>query len=163
MGYQLDNELRKADVMPDMVNVPVPVDRLQEVYEVLARRPVGSSVIDVTEGGSPNGWSQELLDRMFIESSGAMKRILCALAQRSPSWVATGEIADASGLTARQVVASLGPFEKRCRGRYGMSERPFAARRFVDEGIVRYSMPPTVASRTLELALQLETDQKVSA
>jgi len=146
-----------------MVLVPVPVDRLQEVYEVLARRPVESSRVAVSDGGSPNGWNQELIDRMFIESSSAMRRILCALAHRSPGWVTTGEIADASGLTARQVVASLGPFEKRCRGRYGMKERPFAVREFVDEGIRKYSMPPAVASRTLELAVQVETDEKVSA
>jgi len=149
--------------MPEMVHVPVPVDRLQEVYEVLARRPVGSPANDVSEGGYPKAWSQELIDRMFIESSSAMRRILCALAQRSPGWVTTGEIAEASRLTARQVVASLGPFEKRCRGRYGMSERPFAAREFVDEGILKYSMSPSVASRTLELAVQAETDEKVSA
>ena len=128
--------------MPDMVHVPVPVDRLQEVYEVLARRPAGPSAVDVSEDGYPYGWSQALIDRMFIESSSAMRRILSAVAHKSPGWVTTGEIADASGLTARQVVASLGPFEKRCRGRYGMNERPFAAREFVDEGIMKYSMSP---------------------
>ena len=149
--------------MPEMVHVPVPVDRLQEVYEVLARKPVGSSATGVSEGGHPNGWSHELIDRMFIESSSAMRRILWVLAHKSPGWVTTSEIAEASGLTARQVVASLGPFEKRCRGRYGMSERPFAAREFVDEGILKYSMSPAVATRTLELAEQAETDEKVSA
>ncbi|MDZ4168641.1 MAG: hypothetical protein U1E26_03150 [Coriobacteriia bacterium] len=149
--------------MPDMVHVPVPVDRLQEVYEVLARRPVGTQAMVVSEDGYPSGWNQELIDRMFIESSSAMRRILSALAQRAPSWVTTGAIADASALTARQVVASLGPFEKRCRGRYGMSVRPFAAREFVDEGILKYSMSPAVASRTLELAAKAEADEKVSA
>jgi hypothetical protein len=149
--------------MPDMVNVPVPVDRLQEVYEVLARRPVGSSVAHVTDDGDPYGWSQELIDRMFIESSSAMRRILCAVAHKSPAWVTTGEIADASGLTTRQVVASLGPFEKRFRGRYGMNERPFAAREFVDAGILKYSMSPIVATRILGLAVELETQEKESA
>lgn len=149
--------------MPEMVHVPVPIDRLQEVYEVLARRPVGSLVSTVSADGYPNGWNQGLIDRMFIESSSAMRRILSALAHRSPSWVTTGEIAEACGLTARQVVASLGPFEKRCRGRYGMGERPFAAREFVDAGILKYSMSPAVASRTLELAAQAEADEKVSA
>jgi len=146
--------------MPDMVQVPVPVDRLQEVYEVLARRPVAPSVIDMSEDGYPFGWNQALIDRMFIESSSAMRRILTSVAHRSPGWVTTGEIADASELTARQVVASLGPFEKRCRGRYGMSERPFAAREFVDEGIMKYSMSPRTASRVLELTAQLEEHDK---
>lgn len=146
--------------MPDMVHVPVPIDRLQEVYEVLARRPVGSKVIDVSEDGYPIGWSQGLIDRMYIESSSAMRRILFAVAHKSPGWVTTGEIADACGLTPRQVVASLGPFEKRCRGRYAMSERPFAAREFVDEGIMKYSMSPRTASRILELTAQLQGHEK---
>ena len=140
--------------MPDMVHVPVPVDRLQEVYEVLARRPGGPAVAHVTDDGYPYGWSQALIDRMFIESSSAMRGILCAVANKSPGWVTTSEIANASGLTARQVVASLGPFEKRCRGRYGMSERLFEARDFVDEGIMKYSMSPRTASRVLELTAQ---------
>jgi hypothetical protein len=146
-----------------MVNVPVPVDRLQEVYEVLARRPAEHPLARATDEGYPQGWNRALLERMFIESSSAMRRILCCVAHKSPRWVTTGEIAEASGLTARQVVASLGPFEKRCRGRYGMSERPFAARNFVDEGILRYSMSASVASTILELAAQVEADEKVSA
>ena len=146
--------------MPDMVHVPVPVDRLQEVYEDLARRPAGPSVVHMNEDGYPYGWSQALIDRMFIESSSAMRRILTAVAHKSPGWVTTREIAEASELTARQVVASLGPFEKRCRGRYGMSERPFAARDFVDEGILKYSMSPAVAARILELTADLEEHDK---
>ena len=39
--------------MPDMVHVPVPVDRLQEVYEVLARGPAGPSAAQVTDDGYP--------------------------------------------------------------------------------------------------------------
>lgn len=149
--------------MPDMVHVPVPVDRLQEVYEVLARRPEGSSVVHVTEDGYPYGWSRALIDRMFVESSSAMRRILRSVARKAPGWITTYEIADASGLTARQVVASLGPFGKRVRGRYGMSEWPFVAREFVDEGILKYSMSPIVATRILDLAVELETQDKESA
>ncbi|HSK46962.1 MAG TPA: hypothetical protein VLA05_03040 [Coriobacteriia bacterium] len=149
--------------MPDMVNVPVPVDRLQEVYEVLARRPAGPAIVQESEDGYPHGWSAALIDRMFVESSSAMRRILRSVAQKSPGWITTGQIADASGLTARQVVASLGPFEKRVRGRYGMSEWPFAAREFVDEGILKYSMSPTVATRILGLAVEFETQDKESA
>lgn len=139
-----------------MVNVPVPVDRLQEVYEVLARRPAGLSIVHEGEDGYPNGWTRTLVDRMFVESSSAMRRILCSVARKSPGWITTGQIADVSELTARQVVAALGPFEKRVRGRYGRSEWPFAARQFVDEGILKYSMLPSVADRILELAVEME-------
>jgi hypothetical protein len=150
--------------MPDLVHVPVPVERLQEVYAVLAREPAKPSIgHQVLEEGYPAGWSQALMDRMFVESSSAMRRILTAIAERSPSWVTTADIADASGLTARQVIASLGPFEKRVSGRYGMSHWPFAAREFVDEGILKYSMSPEVAKQVLELAAHVEEHEKEAA
>lgn len=149
--------------MPDMVNVPVPVDRLQEVYELLARRPVSSLIAQEGDEGYPHGWTRTLIDRMFVESSRAMRRILCSVAHKSPGWITTGQIADASELTARQVVAALGPFEKRVRGRYGRSEWPFAARQFVDEGILKYSMMPAVARRILELAVEMEAQAEDSA
>jgi len=147
--------------MPDLVHVPVPVERLQEVYAVLARDPAKTSASQqVLEEGYPAGWSHALMERMFTESSSAMRRILTAIARRSPSWVTTGDIADASGLSTRQVIASLGPFEKRMRGRYGMSHWPFAAREFVDAGILKYSMSPEVAKHVLELEAQLDEYEK---
>lgn len=143
--------------MPELVNVPVPVERLQEVYALLAQRPAKPSADHpVLEEGYPAGWSRALVDRMFIESSSTMRRVLTAIAQSSPSWVTTGEIAEACGLTARQVIASLGPFEKRVRGRYAMSRWPFAVREFGDVGIVKYSMSPEVAALIVELAVQVE-------
>ena len=143
--------------MTDLVLVPVPVERLQEVYAVLAREPANpTGSHQVLDEGYPAGWNKALVDRMFVESSSAMRRILGAIAQRSPNWVTTGEIAEASEMTGRQVVASLGPFEKRVRGRYGMSQWPFDAREFVDAGVLKYSMSPEVASQILQLAAHAE-------
>ena len=127
--------------MTDFVSVPVPIDRVQEVYELLARPPIrriGQQFRD--EDGYAEGWNQALLDRMFLESSSAMRQILHVIAERSPAWVTTAEIAEASGLTARQVAASFGPFEKRVRGRYGLNRWPFETREFVDAGIFKYRM-----------------------
>jgi hypothetical protein len=149
-------------MMPELVNVPVPVERLQEVYALLARDPARPSAShQVLEVGYPAGWSTALVDRMFMESSSAMRQILTAIAQNSPNWVTTGEIADACGMTTRQVIASLGPFKKRVRGRYAMSRWPFAAREFVDAGILKYSMSPQVAAHVLELAAQVEDAREV--
>jgi len=143
--------------MPDFVSIPVPVDRVQEVYELLARPRLKRLSGDrVVADGHSEVWSQPLIDRMFLESSEAMRRILCTIAKSSPRWVTTNDIADAAGLTARQVVASLGPFEKRVRGRYGMSRWPFEAREFVDAGIFKYSMSPETANRILGLTAQLD-------
>ncbi|MDP2182968.1 MAG: hypothetical protein Q8K99_10430 [Actinomycetota bacterium] len=138
--------------MPEFVSVPVPVDRVQEVYELLSRESFRPLPERQAAGDSRSEvWTQPLIDRMFIESSSAMRRILLVVAESSPGWVTTNDIAMASGLTARQVVASLGPFEKRVRGRYAMSSWPFEARQFVDAGIFKYSMSPETADRIVTL------------
>lgn len=138
--------------IPEFVSVPVPVDRVQEVYELLSRKPFRPLVERQAAGdGHAEVWTQPLVDRMFIESSFAMRRILLAIAEASPGWVTTKDIAITSGLTARRVVASLGPFEKRVRGRYAMSSWPFEARQFVDAGIFKYSMSSETADRIVTL------------
>jgi hypothetical protein len=149
--------------MHEFVSVPVPVERVQEVYELLARQPVRpSGGHQVSDDGYPSGWSQALIERMIVESSSAVRRILCAIATKSPSWVSTHEIAVASGLTDRQVIASLGPLGKRVRGRYAMSLWPFETRQFVDAGIRKYSMSPETANRILELTTQVEEHESGS-
>lgn len=147
--------------MPEFVSVPVPVERVLEVYRLLSR-PLARPVADpqVIADGHPAGWSQALIDRMFVESSAAMRRILSAIAKKSPDWVTTDEIAAASGLTARQMIASLGPFEKRVRGRYGMDLWPFASREFVDEGLRKYSMSPGTADRIIFLLERTEHHER---
>jgi len=147
--------------VPEFVSVPVPVDRVHEVYELLARQATPSAV--ASREGHPVEWDQDLIDRMFVESSGAMRRILVAIAQNAPGWSTTEEVARAAGLTVRQAVASLGPFEKRIRGRYRMNRWPFAAREFVDAGIVKYSMATEISERILELSAQVEQHEKEQA
>ncbi|PKQ21337.1 MAG: hypothetical protein CVT66_00645 [Actinobacteria bacterium HGW-Actinobacteria-6] len=142
--------------MPEFVSVPVPADRVKEVYELLSREPFRPLTARPAVGvGNSEVWTEPLIDRMFIESSSAMRRILLAIAEESPRWVTTNHIGIASGLTVRQVVASLGPFEKRVRGRYAMSSWPFEARQFVDAGIFKYSMSPETAERIVTLTAQV--------
>lgn len=141
-----------CEPVPDFVSVPVPKERVQEVYELLAHQPSSPPIASVkTEDGYAEGWNQALLDRMFLESSGAMRQILHAIAERSPAWVTTTEIAEASDLTARQVVASFGPFEKRIRGRYGLARWPLETREFVDAGVFKYCMSAETANRIMTL------------
>jgi len=150
--------------VPEYVSVPVPVHRVQEVYELLARQRVRPTEgHQAGEEGYADGWSRALVDRMFLESSEAMRRILLALAQEPASWVTTKQIASACGLTPRQVVASFGPFEKRIRGRYGMGRWPFEAREFVDAGIFKYCMSPTTAERITELTVSAAVHESSSS
>ncbi|TDB39030.1 MAG: hypothetical protein D9V44_05020 [Actinobacteria bacterium] len=150
--------------MPEFVSVPVPVDRVQEVYELLSRETIRSSSERQSASlDRANTWSEPLIDRMYVESSSAMRRILHAIAEASPGWVTTTDIATASGLTPRQVVASLGPFEKRVRGRYAMNGWPFEARQFVDAGIFKYSMSPETADRIVTLASHVRQREEGTA
>jgi hypothetical protein len=150
-----------VQAVPDFVSVPVPIERVQEVYELLGRQPSRSAIAYlVTDDGYAEGWNQALLDRMFHESSSAMRQILYAIAERSPAWVTTAEIAEASGLTARQVVASFGPFEKRIRGRYGLNRWPFETREFVDAGVFKYCMSAETANRIKALMSETESSEK---
>jgi hypothetical protein len=114
----------------------------------------------VSDDGHPVGWTGALIDRMFIESSAAMRRILLAIAESSPRFVTTAQIGEAAGLSVRQVVASFGPFEKRVRGRYGMALWPFEAREFVDAGIFKYSMSPETANRIIDLMDRVQRDEQ---
>lgn len=144
--------------MTEFVTVQVPVQRVQEVYELLGRQQARLSLgYEITAEGHPSGWSLTLVERMFVESSSAMRRILFAIAEAAPQWVTTAEIAAASGLGSRQVVASFGPFEKRVRGRYGMALWPFETRTFGDSGLLKYSMSRATATRVIDL---MAKDQK---
>jgi hypothetical protein len=150
--------------MPEFVSVQVPVERVQEVYELLGRKPARPLFVhQLGEDGHPSGWSEALIDRMFIESSSAMRAILGVLADESPAFVSTAQIATGAGLTVRQVVASLGPFEKRVRGRYGMSLWPFEGREFVDAGIIKYSMSPATAARIRVLIDEVPQHESISS
>jgi len=150
--------------MPEFVTVQVPVDRVQEVYELLGRKPARPSfAYGLADDGHPRGWSEALIDRMFIESSGAMRTILGVLADKSPAFVSTADIAAAAGFTVRQVVASFGPFKKRVRGRYGMALWPFETREFVDAGITKYSMSPATAARIRILIDEVPKHESISS
>jgi len=147
--------------MSEFVSVPVPIDRVHEVYRLLASQPSRKTIgPHVTENGYPEGWSQSMIERMFVESSSPMRRILHSIAERSPNWTTTVEIAEASDLTARQVVASLGPFEKRVRGRYGMSCWPFEAREFVDVGMFKYCMSRGTAEGIIAVMEDVEAREQ---
>lgn len=146
--------------MIEFVHVPVPADRVLEVYKLLSSQAATPAAgPQVTENGYPEGWSQAMVERMFIESSSAMRRILCSIARKSPQWLTTSEIGAASDLTARQVIASLGPFEKRVRGRYGMNRWPFENREFVDAGVFKYSMTEGTAAGIIALMDQVEAHE----
>lgn len=154
--------------MTEFVSVPVPVDRVQEVYELLARPKVAvnnphwtapQSSDDENPYADTSEWPDKLLDRLVEESSPVMRGILGVMADRSPEWVTTADIAKETELQPRQVVAALGPFFKRVRGRYSKENPPFGSREFSADGLYRFSMPRENAMRVLARLHALTDDE----
>jgi hypothetical protein len=126
--------------MVEFVNVPVPADRVQEVYALLARRPEEAAVT-----GS-RGWSRENLLRSYRESPEAMMKAFDYLAGHAGQEVTTKELAAAIGVTRSQLAGVVGAFGRRKKNRYGEDDLPFRAVWSAGAGMVVYEMSPAVAA-----------------
>lgn len=120
--------------MPDFINVPVPADRVQEVYALLASPPAAPTPAapPVDEAG---GWDAALLTRMYEESADPMRRLLKFVAAAGGAEVSTNEIAEALDLPkgASSVAGMAGAVGRRVNSRYGMDGLPWATRwRYID-------------------------------
>lgn len=125
--------------MVDFINVPVPADRVQEVYALLGGEgtstvvgPSGAAVAppSVAEAvWTPQGdaddddvqaWTQSMLKRMYGESVGPMRAALDYLADRGGDEVTSRELAEALGLPkgVRSLAGMIGAFARRCWNRY---------------------------------------------
>ena len=131
---------------PEYVSLPVPVDRVQEVYELLAR-PSGAGALGGT-GASPLPWSDELLGRAYDESSPAMRAVLDTLTQWAGQIVSAAELADATGVKRRELRGVLGAFARRWANRYrqGPANLPFKSYRSTDAEMTVYEMDAAVAA-----------------
>jgi hypothetical protein len=148
--------------MPEFVNIPVPVDRVQDVYELLARKKTSFNNPDWKGPNADDGvWSDAQLNRLCVESSPKTRSILGAIAGFGDHWLSTDQIGSEAKLDSTQVVALLGPLFKRVRGRYGMENPPFESRKYT-EGGYRYSMPETYAHRVREILGALAQEEEPS-
>jgi hypothetical protein len=133
----------------EFVMMPVPVDRVQEVYELLAR-PSAAIGAGTADGVSvmPLPWSDEFLRRAYKESSAAMKAVLDTLASRPGETVSVVDLAAATGLDRGKVPGVLGAFGRRWNHRYeqGEANLPFKSYRSVAAGMTVYEMDEVVAA-----------------
>src|ERR1035437_10934574 len=100
-----------GSMSPEYVSLPVPVDRGQDVYELLAR-PGGAGAVDGVSATSLP-WSEELLQRAYDESSKAMRAVLETLASRPGERIPVTELTEAAGLERGQFPGVLGAFGRR--------------------------------------------------
>jgi hypothetical protein len=133
---------RKEVIRMPYVNVPVPEDRVPEVYALLAQPRTAE-----TQG---NGWSRDEMVRAYRESSAAMKRVFEHLADRPGQEVGADELSSAVGVTRPQLAGVLGAAGRRFANRYKKTAWPFEAQWISDAGMVVYEMTSDVADAIRE-------------
>lgn len=116
------------------VSLPVPANRVQEVYALLAQ-PAASAGAAPSPAGAGHGWTEDLVRRMYTESADQMRQMLKLLAEAKGKEVSTNEIAEALHLAkgAKSVAGMAGAIGRRVSSRYGMEALPWDTRwRYID-------------------------------
>jgi hypothetical protein len=131
----------------EFIMVPVPRERVQEVYRLLATEPA-PPVIAPTEGSSRDKaepWSDSEITRAYRESPDAMKRFLDYLASVAGKPVTSEETAAAVGYSRHQQAGMLGAFGRRVKHRYSRAHWFFQYTWSDERGWWTYSMEPAIA------------------
>jgi hypothetical protein len=135
-------------VPDDIVMVPVPANRLQEVYALLARSPEAGNGREPASGARAMGPRTEaLIRRAYTESPPAMLGVWRYLADHPDQVVTTEQIAAAINRTRNQLGGVLGAFGHRWASRYRQRDVPwpFEARWNDEQHTMTYLMPRQVA------------------
>lgn len=109
----------------NFINVPVPAERVEEVFALLAKpRPAGQgaspptgSPPPVVEGELP--WDAENVRRFYKESSPNMQTFLKLLAEKAPGTVSSIEAGKDLPKGAQSVAGMLGAAGRRALNRHG--------------------------------------------
>lgn len=105
----------------EFIMVPVPRERVQEVYRLLASAP-GTPAAEEAEAApddTARRWSDAEIARAYRESPQKMKVFLEYLAGRPGQPATVEETAAAVGYTRHQQAGMLGAFGHRAKKRYG--------------------------------------------
>lgn len=132
--------------MSEFINVPVPADRVQEVYALLGS-PSQTPVVEQqsADGLFPKGWDADLIARMYVESPDAMKLALRILADSADQKVWGPDLAKQMNLGRNQLAGTFGAFGRRVANRYARDRWPFDAYRNANDGTYSYEMAASVA------------------
>jgi hypothetical protein len=131
----------------NIVNVPVPTDRLIEVYRLLGTPPGGPAA--AADEGQP--WTAARLETTLRAASATIQGLARYLAEHPGEEITTTQVADALGLEFgwNSLAGALGAFGRRL-GNRGLSF-PWATWYSPDDGKSRMMMEPDVASLVLEV------------
>ena len=140
----------------EYIHIPVPADRVQEVYELLARpkaepRVIADAPVDaLTTAMVDSREAAEqpaLVARIYRESPDTMKSMMKALAARAGHGVPMEVVAEEVGRAPRQMAGALGAFGRRFKHRYSMEAThwPFEAWWDYERNTMVYRMSTNVA------------------
>jgi Family of unknown function (DUF6416) len=132
----------------DIVNVPVPTDRLIEVYRLLGGAPDVSATAPEKD---QQPWTAGSLETTLRAASATIQGLARYLAEHPGEEITTTEVADALGLQFgwNSLAGALGAFGRRLANR-GLSF-PWATWYSPDDGKSRMMMEPDVAALVLEI------------
>lgn len=133
----------------EFISIPVPLDRVQEVYEVLGRPRASAQATVASTVDTPDGSIDvALVVRAYRESPPAMKKIFDFLASKPGKVSHMTEVAKAIGYTPNQTGGALGAFGRRWKNRYhGGQDTKWPFEAVWDHGVnmMRYSMDSETA------------------
>jgi len=133
-------------VATEFIMVPVPRERVQEVYRLLAVDPVPPGALSAeATTAEVVPWSDAEIVRAYNESPQKMKLFLDYLASVPGQSVTAEETAKAVGYTRHQQAGMLGAFGHRVKRRYSRSTWFFTYEWNDQRGDGLYSMEAAVA------------------
>jgi hypothetical protein len=147
------------------VSVPVPIDRVTEVYRLLASpsSPNGIPAPDATTTTPPAEdwswlaehtyekveWPIKVIHRAVTESNAGQRAFLKYLAEHSSQWLTTALIAAGLGLERKDIAGGLSGLTRRAKSRYGVAKWFFSAQ--WDGTQYSYRMDEREAAAVLEI------------
>ena len=125
----------------DIVMVPVPARRLQEVYKLLGQEP-HVAAIEIPDDGDGDGrlslesWTDAFIRSLYVESNPKQRKFLEYLAHHAGKDVTSREASEALGLGKgpKSLAGMLGGMAKRAKNRYTEAALPWDKRwQWIDE------------------------------
>lgn len=136
--------------MPEFILVPVPSDRVIEVYTLLGRGPKDAEPEPPAAAQSEaevDAMDHFLVARAYRESPDSMKAFLDYLVDRPGQKVSSRTVGDAIRKTWNQVAGMLGAFGRRWRNRYKQTGGWFFDAKWnFEENHMDYRMPEEAAA-----------------
>jgi len=139
--------------MTDFVMVPVPPDRVREVYVLLATDPVGQLAADgagllspaSSELPSSGAWNYEMIERLIREASNGVRLVFDYLSDRPGQEIHADDLAAGIDRTRNQLNGILGVFGRNVVNKYQLDTWPFRAMRSGSDQTMVYVMTEEAA------------------